>query len=134
MKKIRIVLHFPKNLVDQTIIYGLVKLYDLQVNILKAEVRPNEEGLMVVELCGEDENYQKGIDFLKSKGMKVQLLSQDITRDIEKCVDCTVCVPLCPTKALTKNSEFEVLFDKDKCIACGVCVKACPYGAMKITF
>ena len=43
----RVVLHFPRSLVDQPIIYKLVRDFDLQFNILKASVTPNEEGLLV---------------------------------------------------------------------------------------
>jgi Fe-S-cluster-containing dehydrogenase component len=135
VKKVRIVLHFPKDLVDQPIVYRLVKDFDLVFNILKAEVNPKEEGLLVLELEGEEQNYKKGIEYLKKEGVKVQPLSRDISMDRKKCVDCTVCVPLCPTQALVKDSAtLEVDFIKDKCIACGICIKACPYAAMKITF
>ena len=135
MKKIKIVLHFPHESIDQPIVYHLVKDYDLELNILKAEINPKEEGVMVLELAGDDESYKKGIDYLRSVGLKVQLLSQDVSMDKDKCVDCTICVPLCPTQALVKDPQTaEVSFIKEKCIACGICVPACPYGAMKIEF
>ena len=135
MKKIKIVLHFPHKSVDQPIVYHLVKDYNLELNILKAEINPKEEGVMVLELTGDDESYKKGIDYLRSVGLKVQLLSQDVSMDEDKCVDCTICVPLCPTQALVKDPETaQVSFIKEKCIACGICVPACPYGAMKIQF
>lgn len=131
----RIVLHFPKNLVDKPIIFKLVKDFGLGFNILKAEVNPKEEGLLVLELMGDDKNYEKGVDYLEKEGVKVQLLSKDVSMDAEKCVNCTVCVPLCPTQALVKNADtFEVEFIKERCIACGLCVTACPYGAMRINF
>ena len=48
----RIVLHFPHRLVDQPIVYKLIKDYDLQFNILKAYVTPREKSksLRVVSL------------------------------------------------------------------------------------
>lgn len=135
MKKKRIVLHFPKELVDKPIIYRLIKDFDLSFNIMKAQVDPNQEGLMVLELSGNDEAYKKGIAYLKDTGVGLQLLSQDVLMNKDKCVDCSVCVPLCPTQALVKNLEnYEVEFNKDKCIACGICVHACPYQAIKISF
>ena len=135
MKKIKIVLHFPHESIDQPIVYHLVKDYNLELNILKAEINPKEEGVMVLELTGDDESYKKGIDYLRGVGLKVQLLSQDVSMDEDKCVDCTICVPLCPTQALVKDPETaQVTFIKEKCIACGICVPACPYGAMKIQF
>lgn len=135
MPTFRIVLHFPKNLVNKPILYHLVKDYDLTFNILKAEVDPKEEGLLVLELGGENKNYKEVINYLKREGVGVELFSQDVAMDKKKCVDCGVCVPLCPTEALVKDEiTAEVNFLEEKCIACGICLKACPYGAMKIQF
>jgi len=134
MMKKRIVLHFPRGLVDKPIVYRLVKDFNLEFNILKAEVNPREEGVLVLEIKGSDGDYKKGINYLKSSGVKIQPLSEDVTMDRKKCVDCTVCVPLCPTSALEVAPETaEVRFIKEKCIACGICIKACPYGAMSIS-
>ncbi|MBU2257859.1 MAG: NIL domain-containing protein, partial [Candidatus Omnitrophica bacterium] len=64
----RIVLHFPQRLVDKPIVYKLIRDFNLEFNILKAYVTPQEEGLMVLELKGKDEDYQKGIKYLESSG------------------------------------------------------------------
>lgn len=129
----RIVLHFPHRLVDRPIVYKLVKDYDLQFNILKAYVTPQEEGLMVLELTGEDENFNKGIEYLLSCGVKIQPLSQDVIRNELKCTDCGVCVPICPAGALVVDSiTRKVHFYDNKCIACELCVKVCPTRAMEV--
>ena len=60
----KIVLRFPPRLVDQPIIYRLVKDYDLQFNILKASITPNEEGILVLELAGKKKDYDEAIRFL----------------------------------------------------------------------
>ena len=134
-KKIKIVLHFPQDLVDKPIVYKLVKDFDLQFNILKAEVNPDEEGLLVLELTGDENVYAQAIAYLAEEGVRVQPLSQDISMNKTRCIDCTLCVPLCPTDALVKDEDSgEVTFIKEKCIACGICVNACPYKAMSITF
>jgi len=131
----RIVLHFPNRLVDQPIVCKLVKDYDLQFNILKAYVTPQEEGLMVLELTGEDENFNKGIEYLHSCGVRIQPLSQDVIRNESKCTDCGVCVPICPTGALVVDPlTRKVNFYDNKCIACELCVKACPTRAMEVHF
>jgi len=135
MLKHKVVVHFPKDLVEKPLIYKLVKEYDLEFNILKAEVAPNEEGLLVLELKGEDDRVTRGLKYLEQEGLRIQPLSQDVSMDKKKCVDCTFCVPLCPTQALVKNTDtFEVEFIKEKCIACGICIHICPYGAMSIKF
>lgn len=131
----RIVLHFPHRLVDQPIIWRLVKEYDLRFNILKASVTPQEEGLMVLELCGENGNYEKGLEYLRSAGVRIQPLSQDVLRDEAKCTQCGACTSVCPSGALWLDRVTRrVEFDNDKCVACEHCVKACPPRAMEVHF
>lgn len=131
----RIVLTFPHKLVDQPIVYKLVKDFDLTFNILQAKITPKEEGLMVLELKGKKENYADGVKYLTSLGVKIQPLSQDVTRNDDKCTHCGACVTICPTGALyIDKSTMKVIFDSDKCIACELCVKACPPRAMVVKF
>ena len=131
----KIVLHFPKRLVDRPIIYRLVKDYDLEFNILKASVTPEEEGLLILELKGEQKEYDKGINFLIKAGVKIQSLSQDVTRNEERCTHCGVCITICPTDAFELEPlTRRVNFLSEKCIACGICIKACPPRAMEVHF
>ncbi|MFA4889647.1 MAG: NIL domain-containing protein [Candidatus Omnitrophota bacterium] len=131
----KIVLHFPQRLVDEPIVYKLVKDFDLKFNILKASVTPEEEGLMVLELTGKAENYDSGIEYLNSCGVKIQSLSHDVTRNDVKCTDCGVCIPICPVAALEVDSKTrKVAFHNKKCIACELCVKICPTRAMQVHF
>ena len=131
----RIVLHFPHRLAGQPVVYKLVKDYDLEFNILKAYIIPDEEGLLVLELSGEDKSYEQGIQYLTLIGVKVQPLSQDITRNDRRCSHCGVCVPICPAGAfVVEPLTREVRFHDNECIACGLCVRACPLHAMEVTF
>jgi len=129
----RIVLHFPRHLVDQPIVYRLIKDYDLEFNILKASVTPKEEGLLVLELSGGPDDYDKGMKYLADTGVKIQSLSQNVVRDEIRCTHCGACVPLCPTGAFTVDRlSRRVQFDDAKCIVCGICIKACPPRAMEV--
>nr|MBU1327552.1 4Fe-4S binding protein [Candidatus Omnitrophota bacterium] len=131
----RIVLKFPHKLVDQPIVYRMVKDFDLEFNILKAYVTPREEGLMVLELKGEETNLEKSLKYAKSLGVTIQPLSKDIKRNESKCTHCGACVPICPTAALvTDLLTRKVLFYDTKCIACELCIKACPPRAMELHF
>ena len=133
MKKKRIVLNFPHNLIDKPIAYNLVKDYNLVFNILQAKITPNEKGLMVLELSGKDKDYAKGIKFLQDQGIEVQTLSRDVRRNDKRCTHCGACIAVCPTGALYVNREtMEVVFDIEKCIACELCVAACPPRAMEV--
>ena len=90
---------------------------------------------MVLELSGEDKDYQKAIGFLKSAGVRVQSLSQDIIRNETKCTDCGLCVPSCPTGALVvEQLTKKVNFYDNKRIACELCIKTCPVRALEVHF
>ena len=131
----RIVLHFPKRLVDRPIISRLVRDYDLEFNILKASITPEEEGLLVLELKGEQKEYDKGIRFLIKTGVKIQSLSQDVTCNEGRCTHCGACITICPTGAFELDpTTRRVKFYNEKCIACGLCIKACPPRAMEVHF
>ena len=131
----RIVLHFPKRLVDRPIVYRLVKDYNLEFNILKAFFTPEEKGLMVLEIRGEQKDYDKGIGYLTETGVRIQSLSQDVIRNEERCTHCGACITICPTGAFELEPlTRRVKFDNEKCLACGLCIKACPPRAMELHF
>lgn len=131
----RIVLHFPPVVTGQPITYHLAKDYNLVFNILRASIGSEEQGLMVLELSGEEKDYQRAAKFLAEKGVRLQPLLQDIRKLDEKCVDCGACVGVCPTKALSlERPAMRVLLDADQCVACGECEKACPVDAIELTF
>ena len=131
----RIVLHFPKRLVDRPIVYRLVKDHNLEFNILKALFTQEEEGLMVLEIKGEQKDYDKGIRYLTKSGVKIQALSQDVTRNEERCTHCGACITVCPPGAFELDpSTMRVDFNDAKCVACGLCIKACPPRAMELHF
>lgn len=130
----KVVLHFPRQLVDQPIIYRLVKDYNLMFNILKASVTPKEEGLMALELSGEENDYEKAVKYLAKVGVEIQPLSSDVYRDEERCTHCGACITICPTSAFQlEPSTRSVNFRDEKCIACGLCIKACPPRAMEMS-
>ncbi len=131
----RIVLHFPRRLVDRPIVSRLVRDFNLDFNILKASVTPEEEGLLVIEMSGEQEDYDKGVEYLIQTGVKIQSLSQDVTRNEERCTHCGACITVCPTSAFElEPATRQVSFLNEKCIACGMCIKACPPRAMEVHF
>ena len=129
----KLVLKFPKHLIDRPIVYRLVKDYNLMINILKASIQPDAEGIMVLELSGKKNDFDNGIHFLKKLGIEVQPLSKDIKFDEKVCYHCGVCIPICPVGALKMDKETHLVsFDKSKCIACELCIKICPPKAIKL--
>ena len=132
----KIVINFPKELIDKPIVYRLIKDFDLEFNIAKASITPDAEGLMVLELKGDGKRIDEGIKYLKDQGVKVQPLSKDIKVDWNECVQCGACVSICPTGALYVSDRkiMKIDFDAEKCIACELCIKPCPPRAIEVHY
>ena len=129
----KIVIRYTPDIVQQPVIYQLVKQYNLVFNILKARIFPRREGVIVLELSGTKENFDHGIRFLKELGLNVEPLSKSVSQNVDKCVHCGACTAFCPTGALAFEKEsLKVLFDPEKCNGCELCVSACPVRAMEI--
>lgn len=134
MKK-RIILRFKRNTIDKPIVYRLVKDYDLIFNILRANILPRAESMMVMEIEGTEENFNKGIEYLRSLNIDTEPMEQDINRDETKCVHCGVCTSVCAPNALhIDRKTMKVQFDYERCVACELCVKVCPVRAMNEFF
>jgi ferredoxin len=111
-----LVLRFSDKVVDQPIIYRLVKDYDLEFNLLKATIYPRQEGVIVMELRGHPKNFRRGLKYNE-----------------ERCYQCGTCTAVCPTGALyVARPEMAVLFDPSKCSACELCCPVCPARAMEV--
>jgi len=70
----KIVIRYTPEIVQQPIIYLLAKKHNLVFNILKARIFPRREGVIVLELSGQKEDFDRGIRFLKEMGLKVEPL------------------------------------------------------------
>jgi ferredoxin len=133
MLKKGLVLRFPPEIVDQPIVYRLVKDFNLVFNILKAIITPGKDGIMILELSGDRENLEKGLKFLKDVGVDVKTIAQQVAKNEEVCIHCGACTAVCPTGALFVDRQtFQVIYDPEKCTACGFCVSACITKAMEI--
>ena len=132
MIKQKLVLRFPPALVEQPVIYHLVKDYDLMVNILRADINPKKEGRLMLELSGSEANFRQALDWLQEQGLRVMNLKQQITWVEERCTHCGACSVICPSGALAlTRPEMKVSFDASKCVICEFCLRACPARAME---
>ena len=132
MTQKRLVLHFPPDILDQPIIYKLVRDYDLVFNILRASIIPDEEGILVLEISGEQEEYERGITYLKETNVEIEPLSEDIVLIAERCTHCGLCPTFCPTGALSlERATMKVIYEPEKCVACLECIEVCPMHAIE---
>ena len=76
MKK-RVKLTFPQDLIKEPVIFNMARKFDVIPNIRRARVTETV-GEMILEVEGEDENVEKGIEALKQQGVNVELVEGDI--------------------------------------------------------
>ena len=128
-----LILHFPKTEVQKPLVCQLATDFNLTFNILKAEILPRKEGIMVLELFGGRKNFKDGVNFLKEQGIEINKAGKVIKQRKQKCTHCGACTAVCHTGALSiQRPEMTVIFDGSKCSACELCVSACPPRAMVV--
>lgn len=128
------ILRFPKESSQRPFIYELIKKYDVEANILKADILPHREGMMVLELRGNKSSIRQGLDYLRSFDVEVERLAAEVRRDEHLCFQCGSCTGVCPSGALhIRREDMAVLFDPEKCTGCMVCVTLCPVRAMDVS-
>lgn len=132
----KMMLFFPECETESPIVYHLVKDFDLMINIFRAKVTPEEEGYLVLDITGTEENISRGTQWLRSLKIEVNETDKGVQWNISLCVMCGSCIPHCPTGALhiPDRSTMEIAFESDKCVECLSCVKVCPFGAVTTLF
>ncbi len=129
------ILEYSSAVVEEPVIYTLVKRFDIKVNILRAEISSDQEGSMLVELDGEPEKLAEGRAYLASASITLAPISRSLSVREEDCVHCGSCTGVCFSGCLSMDDEtWELRVDRDKCIACALCVKACPFGLISLKF
>lgn len=128
-----IILTFPPEITDEPLVCDLVRRFDLDFSILQAQIAPNKEGRLTLEVSGDEESYAKGMEYLTNTGVGVKLVSRSVSRNDDSCMHCGACTALCPTHALSVEVDTRrVLFDSELCTACGQCTRICPVHAMQV--
>jgi ferredoxin len=132
----KFLLIFPRSETEKPIIYHLVKDFDLIINIFRAKVTPEEEGYLVLDITGRDEDVQRGIAFVRDHGITINEGNRGVRWESGQCTQCGSCVPHCPTKALhiKDRSTMEIGFAEEECVECLSCVKICPFKACTALF
>ena len=70
----RVRLTYPQHLLDQPLIYQLIRQFDLFTNILEARVSA-EEGWLILAIRGERERVEQGLRWMTEQGVQVEILA-----------------------------------------------------------
>ena len=77
MVKKRVKFTFPQQLITEPVIYNLAQKFKIVTNIRRAEVQ-EYLGWVILELDGEKEEIERGLQWVCSTGVRVDPLSGDV--------------------------------------------------------
>ncbi len=68
---------FPTGLITQPVIYDLGQNFRVVTNIRRADVR-EDVGWVILELEGDEDEIERGLDWVNSMGVRVDPVSGDV--------------------------------------------------------
>ena len=77
MARRRLKLIFGPSLVKEPVIYQLGRKFEIVTNIRRADVT-KDQGWVLLEVSGEDDELDKGVEFMESRGVKVEPAEGDL--------------------------------------------------------
>ena len=77
MAKMRIYLTFPPERIKDPLIYQLGRDFNLVTNIRRADVTATH-GWVTLEIDGTEDDLERGVAWLKEKGIKVDPIERDV--------------------------------------------------------
>jgi L-aspartate semialdehyde sulfurtransferase ferredoxin len=77
MTRTRVRLTFPPSLIQEPVLYRLVKDFDIVINIRRADVK-EDYGWVALEMEAAEETLARGVTWLKSQGVQVDPIERDV--------------------------------------------------------
>jgi ABC-type methionine transport system ATPase subunit len=77
MDNLRVKFTFVENLIKEPIIWKLAKEFDIVTNIRRADVT-DARGWVVLELEGDRDEIERGLDWVREHGVRVDPVYEDI--------------------------------------------------------
>jgi len=77
MARMRLRLTFPPSLIQEPVLYRLVKDFDIVINIRRADVKA-DYGWVALEMEADEPVLQRGVTWLKERGVQVDPIERDV--------------------------------------------------------
>ena len=77
MARRRIKLIFSPSLVKEPVIYQLGHQFEIVTNLRRADVT-RDQGWVLLEMTGESDELDRGVEYLESRGVKVEPAEGDL--------------------------------------------------------
>lgn len=127
----KLLIKFPAAETSRPLTYDLIRIYDLRLNILRANVNTNMEGSILFEVDGDSGRIAEAIEYVTGLGLTADLITSTLDIDKDKCVSCGLCTSVCKVRALhLDKKQWTLEFDSSRCISCNRCIPICPARAI----
>lgn len=73
----KVMLKYPERLIQEPVLFRMVRQFDVMPNIRRARVT-DTVGEIALELEGTAENIERGVSYLKEQGVLVEPLEGDV--------------------------------------------------------
>jgi ABC-type methionine transport system ATPase subunit len=77
MARLRVKFTFVEDLIKEPIIWKLAKEFDVVTNIRRADVT-DERGWVILELDGDRDEIERGLEWVRKNGVRVDPVYEDI--------------------------------------------------------
>jgi ferredoxin len=125
----KLLVTFSRGRGRKPIIAQAVRDTGVLINVERAVI-DSSEGEALIEV--PDEQCRLVSDTMITLGAQVRILDHGVSLDESECVDCGVCISICPREVFSFDAEWKLRLDEEKCIVCGKCIDACPHRALSL--
>jgi len=73
----KVMLKYPEHLIQEPVLFKMVRQFDVMPNIRRARVT-DTVGEIALELEGSPENLERGVKFLEEQGVDVEPIEGDV--------------------------------------------------------
>ena len=125
----KLLIQYSRGKGRKPIIAQAVRDTGVLINVERAVI-DSSEGEALIDV--PDEQCRLVSDTMTSLGAHVRILEHGVGLDESECVDCGVCISICPREVFSFNRDWKMVLAEERCILCGKCIEACPHRALSL--
>ena len=106
----------------------------------KKDLRSLEKDRILQYEIPVEEVWNQALEIIPDGEIAMEILMNAVNRlkiriidwDSDRCKKCQMCIPDCPTDAISFDYENDTIVRyNDKCLRCSICYQTCPFSVIK---
>lgn len=132
---------FVDNIQDQKeLIAQVVTFLEKYINNNEEDLRSLKKDRLLQYNFPLSDIFDKALEIISDEEIALEILTNAINRlkiriidwDSETCKKCQMCIPDCPTKAISFDEKNDTIVrNENKCLRCSICYQSCPFSTIK---